>query len=166
MGYFVAHQKLILDKKTFSNPKQMQRGDVYELRYKSKTSTKSRYIVLALNVYSKTQGGAKSKRKLKWLLHCLDLDVIPVIHMKKLLAHSEGVETRLDEGLEHQRMLITGRNTAYYDTEIKQLLKQLPGIYKTFSILNITRVELCNYDFVKIMDTSMKKKFGLLEDED
>ena len=165
MGYFVAHQKLILDKKTFSNPKQMQRGDVYELRYKSKTSTKSRYIVLALNVYSKTQGGAKSKRKLKWLLHCLDLDEIPVIHMKKLLSLSEGVTRRIDEGLKHQRMLITGRNTAYYDKQIKQLQKQLPGIYKTFSILNITRVELCDYDFIKIMSTNLKKKFGI-EDED
>ena len=165
MGYFVAHQKLILDKKTFSNPKQMQRGDVYELRYKSKTSTKSRYIVLALNVYSKTQGGAKSQRKLKWLLHCLDLDEIPVIHMKKLLSRSEGVTRRIDEGLKHQRMLITGRNTAYYDKQIKQLQKQLPGIYKTFSILNITRVELCDYDFIKIMSTNLKKKFGI-EDED
>ena len=165
MGYFVAHQKLILDKKTFSNPKQMQRGDVYELRYKSKTSTKSRYIVLALNVYSKTQGGAKSQRKLKWLLHCLDLDEIHVIHMKKLLSRSEGVTRRIDEGLKHQRMLITGRNTAYYDKQIKQLQKQLPGIYKTFSILNITRVELCDYDFIKIMSTNLKKKFGI-EDED
>ena len=165
MGYFVAHQKLILDKKTFSNPKQMQRGDVYELRYRSKTSTKSRYIVFALNVYSKTQGGAKSQRKLKWLLHCLDLDEIPVIHMKKLLSRSEGVTRRIDEGLKHQRMLITGRNTAYYDKQIKQLQKQLPGIYKTFSILNITRVELCDYDFIKIMSTNLKKKFGI-EDED
>jgi hypothetical protein len=165
MGYFVTHQKLILDKKTFSNPKQMQRGDVYELRYKSKTSTKSRYIVLALNVYSKTQGGAKSQRKLKWLLHCLDLDEIPVVHIKKLLSRSEGVTRRIDEGLKHQRMLITGRNTAYYDKQIKQLQKQLPGIYKTFSISDISRVELCNYDFIKVMGTNLKKKFGI-EDED
>ena len=66
MGYFVQHQNLILDKKTFPDPKQMIRGDVYELRYKSKTSTKDRYIVLALNVYAKTSGG-----KQKYLLHCL-----------------------------------------------------------------------------------------------
>jgi|TARA_R110000765_G_scaffold269942_3_gene368818 hypothetical protein len=160
MGYFVQHQNLILDKKTFPDPKQMIRGDVYELRYKSKTSTKDRYIVLALNVYAKTSGG-----KLKYLLHCLDLDEIPVIHMKKLLSRSEGVERRLDAGLEHQRMLITGRNTAYYDKEVKQLQKQLPGIYKTFSISDISRVELCNYNFTKVMDTNLKKKFGLLEDE-
>ena len=42
MGYFVQHQNLILDKKTFPDPKQMIRGDVYELRYKIKTSTKDK----------------------------------------------------------------------------------------------------------------------------
>jgi hypothetical protein len=159
MGYLVAHLNLILNRTTFSNPNECKRGDIYELRYKSDTAVKSRYIIMALNVYKRKAAGTD------FLLHALDLDEIPVIKIKKLLGTSDGVETRVDEKMEHQRMVITGRNTAYYNKEVKKLQKLLPGIYKTFSIDKITRIELCNYNFIKIMDSSMKKKFGIVDED-
>jgi hypothetical protein len=158
MGYFVAHLKLILNRTTLSNPKECKRGDIYELRYKSDTAIKSRYIIMALNVYKRKATGTD------FLLHALDLDEIPVIKIKKLLGTAEGVVTRTDEGMKHQRMIITGRNTAYYNKEVKKLQRLLPGIYKTFSIDKITRIQLCNYNFIKIMDASMRKKFGIVDE--
>ena len=63
-------------------------------------------------------------------------------------------------------MIIEGRSTAYYDKEIKKLQRQIPNIYKTFKLSKIKNFELCNYNFMEILDTTTKKKFGLLEDED
>jgi len=159
MGYFQTHLKLVDDKTTTSSSK-AKRGYVYQLRYKSETATKSKYIVLALNIYPKS--GAKSKQ----LLHCLDLDEIPVIQIRKIVRTTSGIGTKITEGLEHQYMIIEGRNTAYYDNEIKKLQRQIPNIYKTFKLSKIKSFELCNYNFMEILDTTTKKKFGLLEDED
>ena len=56
-----------------------------------------------------------------------------------------------------------------------KILLQPPGfifyadskyIYKTFKLSKIKSFELCNYNFMEILDTTTKKKFGLLEDED
>jgi hypothetical protein len=158
MGYFQTHLKLIDDKTIISSSK-AKRGYVYQLRYDSKTATKSKYLVLALNIYPKT--GGKSKQ----LLHCLDLDEIPVIQVRKIVRTTSGIGTKITEGLEHQYVIIEGRNTAYYDKEVKKLQRQIPNIYKTFKLSKIKSFELCNYNFIEILDTTTKKKFGLLEDE-
>ena len=154
MGHLQIHRGLVSERTTIPSTS-ARRGRVYELRYDSKTASKQMYLVLGINIYPK--GGSKSKQ----LLHCLDLDEIPVAEVRKLIREASGIVTGWKSGLEHQQLIIEGRSTAIYDNQLKKLQKRIPGIYKTFKLVKIKRFELTNYDFISISDTITKKKFGL-----
>ena len=158
MGYLQIHRGLVSERTTIS-PISALRGRVYELRYNSKTATNTKYIVLGMNIYPKS--GGKSKQ----LLHCLDLDEIPVAEVRKLIREASGIVTKITGGLEHQYMIIEGRSTAIYNKQLKELQKRIPGIYKTFKLNKITKFELTNYDFISITDTRTKKKFGIVDED-
>ena len=78
MGYLAQHLKNVV-KKTTVTPKKITSGPINDIRYKSDTATKTRYLVLALNVYPYS-GGADDK-----LLHCLDMDALPFRDVKLVL---------------------------------------------------------------------------------
>ena len=158
MGYLQTHRKLYTERTDLS-PDSALRGRVYELRYDSKTASKQMYLVLGINIYPK--GGSKSKQ----LLHCLDLDEIPVAEVRKLIKEASGIVTGWKAGLEHQQLIIEGRNTAVYDKQLKKLQKRIPGIYKTFKLNKITKFELTNYDFISLIDTRTKKRFGIVDED-
>ena len=158
MGYLQTHRGLVSER-TIIPPGSALRGRVYELRYDSETATNTKYIVLGINIYPKA--GSKAKQ----LLHCLDLDEIPVAEVRKLIKNASGIVTGYKRGLEHQQLIIEGRNTAVYDKQLKKLQKRIPGIYKTFKLNKITKFELTNYDFISIADTRIKKKFGIVDED-
>ena len=155
MGFYQTHKGYVSDKTTV-NSQTAQRGRIYELRYKSETSSKTKYLVMGLNIYPKSGGKAKQ------LLHCLDLDEIPIAEVKKLIREASDIVTGHKKGLKHQQLIIEGRSTAIYDGQLKKLQKRIPGIYKTFKLNKITKFELTNYDFISLIDTRTKKKFGLV----
>ena len=154
MGHLKTHRGLVSERTTIPSSSAL-RGRVYELKYDSETATKTKYIVLGINIYPK--GGGKSKQ----LLHCLDLGEIPVREVRKLIREASDIVTGFKSGLEHQQLIIEGRSTAIYDGQLKKLQKRIPGIYKTFKLNKITKFELTNYDFTSLADTRTKKKFGL-----
>ena len=158
MGYIQSHRSKITER-TDIEVGQALRGRVYEIRYESGTATKGKYVVLGINIYPK--GGGKSKQ----LLHCLDLDEIPVGEVRKLIRNASGIVTGWKRGLEHQQLIIEGRSTAIYDGQLKKLQKRIPGIYKTFKLSKIKKFELTNYDFTSIADTATKKKFGIVDED-
>ena len=155
MGHLQTHRGLISERTPIPSTS-ARRGRVYELRYDSETATNTKYIVLGINIYPKS--GGKSKQ----LLHCLDLDEIPVAEVRKLIREASGIVTGWKSGLEHQQLIIEGRSTAIYDNQLKKLQKRIPGIYKTFKLNKITKLELTNYDFISLIGTRTKKKFGLV----
>ena len=121
MGYLQTHRGLVSDR-TIIAPGSALRGRVYELKYDSETATKTKYIVLGINIYPK--GGGKSKQ----LLHCLDLDEIPVAEVRKLIRSASEIITGYKSGLKHQQLIIEGRSTAIYDGQLKKLQKRTPYI--------------------------------------
>ena len=155
MGHIQSHRSKITER-TDIEVGQALRGRVYEIRYESDTATKGKYVVLGINIYPK--GGGKSKQ----LLHCLDLDEISLTEVKNLVREASGIVTGWKSGLEHQQLIIEGRSTALYDNRLKKLSKKFPGIYKTFKLNKITKFELTNYDFISLIGTRTKKKFGLV----
>ena len=158
MGYLQTHRGLVSERTTIPATSAL-RGRVYELRYDSETATKTKYIVLGINIYPKSGGASKQ------LLHCLDLDEIPMAEVRKLIKNASGIVTGYKRGLEHQQLIIEGRNTAVYDKQLKKLQKRIPGIYKTFKLSKIKKFELTNYDFTSIADTATKKKFGIVDED-
>jgi len=157
MGHIQSHRSKITER-TDIEVGQALRGRVYEIRYESDTATKGKYVVLGINIYPK--GGGKSKQ----LLHCLDLDEIPVGEVRKLIRNASGIVTGWKRGLEHQQLIIEGRSTAIYDGQLKKLQKRIPGIYKTFKLNKITKFELTNYDFISLIDDRTKKRFGIVDE--
>jgi len=155
VGHIQSHRSKITER-TDIEVGQALRGRVYEIRYESDTATKGKYVVLGINIYPK--GGGKSKQ----LLHCLDLDEISLTEVKNLVREASGIVTGWKSGLEHQQLIIEGRSTALYDNRLKKLSKKFPGIYKTFKLNKITKFELTNYDFISLIGTRTKKKFGLV----
>ena len=88
MGYFSQHLRNI-KRKTVVQPKSIESGPIYEIRYKSKTATKSRYLVMALNIYPYT-GSEKDKllqQGYKWIdnpFENWDEDIEPYMKEKRL----------------------------------------------------------------------------------
>ena len=155
MGYLNAHFKYVIEK-AIAPPRKAQRGRVYELRYDSETATQSRYLVLGINVFPKRASADKQ------LLHCLDMDLIPIIELKKIIRTATTIKERKEYGIDYQRLEIDGRNRDYYNKQLKKLQKMIPGMYKTFKVNKIKKFELCNYDFMSIADPALKKKLGLV----
>ena len=158
MGYLQTHRGLVSERTTIPSSS-ARRGRVYELKYKSESASKTIYLVLGINIYPKS--GGKSKQ----LLHCLDLDEIPVAEVRKLIRSASEIIIGWKSGLKHQQLIIEGRSTAIYDGQLKKLQKRIPGIYKTFKLNKITKFELTNYDFISISDTATKKKFGIVDED-
>ena len=158
MGHLQTHRGLVSERTTIPSSSAL-RGRVYELKYKSKSASKTLYLVLGINIYPKSGGASKQ------LLHCLDLDEIPVGEVRKLIRNASGIATGHKSGLEHQQLIIEGRSTAIYDEQLRKLQKRIPGIYKTFKLSKIKKFELTNYDFTSIADTATKKKFGIVDED-
>ena len=158
MGHLQTHRGLVSERTTIPSSSAL-RGRVYELKYKSKSASKTLYLVLGINIYPKSGGASKQ------LLHCLDLDEIPVGEVRKLIRNASGIVTGWKAGLEHQQLIIEGRSTAIYDEQLRKLQKRIPGIYKTFKLVKIKRFELTNYDFISLIDTRTKKKLGIVDED-
>ena len=156
MGYLAQHLKNIV-KKTTVTPRAIESGPIYDIRYKSDTATKTRYLVLSLNVYPYT-GGADDK-----LLHCLDMDALPFRDVKLVLKESDGVEMMDVKGKEYMEIKIPkGReNLQFYQKRVSAITRQIKGVYKTLKLNKISKIEICDYDFSKVVDPATSKKYGI-----
>lgn len=162
MGYFSQHFRNVKNRKTVT-PKTIESGPIYELRYKSDSANKTQYLVIALNIYPYT-GNDKEK-----LLHCLDMDYLPPRELKKVVKETGGLQEMVvdNRGTTFLEMKTPdGRaNIKFYNKRVKTLTRQIPNIYKTFKLDKISKVDICEYDFIRVLDPASIKKFGL-SDED
>ena len=53
MGYLVSHLRNIEETRNV-NVMKIESGPIYDIRYKSETASKNRYLVVALNIYPYT----------------------------------------------------------------------------------------------------------------
>ena len=160
--YFQVHLRNVLKRVTVT-PREIESGPIYDVRYQKEGSGSKRYLVLALNVYPYT-GSEKDKK-----LHCLDLDVISPVEMKKLVIQAEGLkEMEIDKrGTKILELNVPdGRaNLEFYNKKIVRLMNQIPKCYKTLKLANIQRVEICNYDFRAVLDPATQRRFGLMNED-
>ena len=162
MGYLVSHLRNVEDTRNV-NVMKMESGPIYDIRYKSETASKNRYLVVALNIFPYT--GTKQDK----LLHCLDLDVISPVEMKKLVIQADGLkEMEIDSrGTTILELNVPdGRaNREFYNKKIVRLMNQIPKCYKTLKLSNIQRVEICNYDYRSVLDPATLRRFGIFDED-
>ena len=154
--YFQVHLRNVLKRVTIT-PRQIESGPIYDLRYQKEGSGTKRYLVLGLNVYPYT-GSEKDK-----IFHCLDMDNLPLRDMKIIINEAQGViEEEIQGHMFHEINIPDGReNIQFYEKRIAAITRQIPNLYKTFSLNKIKRIERCDYDFVKAVDPATAKKWGL-----
>jgi|TARA_Y100000593_G_scaffold92496_1_gene184306 hypothetical protein len=154
--YFQVHLRNVLKRVTVT-PRDISSGPIYDIRYQKEGSGSKRYLVLSLNVYPYT-GSERDKK-----LHCLDMDNLPLRDVKIILNEAQGVIEEEVNGQMYQEINIPdGReNIQFYQKRIAAITRQIPNLYKTFSLSKIKRVELCDYNFVKAVDPATAKKWGL-----
>jgi len=154
--YFQVHLRNVLKRVTIT-PRQIESGPIYDLRYQKEGSGTKRYLVLGLNVYPYT-GSEKDKK-----FHCLDMDNLPLRDMKIIINEAQGViEEEVQGHMFHEINIPDGReNIQFYEKRIAAITRQIPNLYKTFSLNKIKRIERCDYDFVKAVDPATAKKWGL-----
>ena len=85
------------------------------------------------------------------LLHCLDMDYLPLRDLKIILKEVDGVQIMDVKGEEYLEMKIPdGReNLQFYKKGIGTITRQIPKLYKTLKLDGMTKVEICDYDFLK-----------------
>ena len=159
MGYIAQHLKNVI-RKTNVTPANIESGPVYEIRYRSDTASQTRYLVLSLNVYPYT-GSAKDR-----LLHCLDMDSLPFRDVRLILKEADGVQFMDVKGESYMEVAIPdGReNLQFYQKRVAAITRQIKGVYKTLRLDKMRKVEICDYDFEKVVDKATARKYGLIRE--
>ena len=158
MGYLATHLRMVKES-TQVPPTTLEPGPIYDIRYKSETASKNRYIVVALNIYP--YSGPKKDR----LLHCLDMDAMSLIDVKRLTLKAEGLKRMEDIDYYEFNMPEGRKNREFYAKNITKFMNQVPNVYKTLKIGNIGTVKVCNYDFERVLDNQTLRKYGLIQED-
>tara|TARA_Y100001963_G_scaffold134591_1_gene195359 strand:+ start:77 stop:664 length:588 start_codon:yes stop_codon:yes gene_type:complete len=157
MSYYKLHREKIIGGnkgRMRSQPRDLQPGKVYEIRYDSRTASKQRYIILTLNLWP-VAGGMKNQK-----VHCLDLDLVPPIEFRKVIKESSGIVDAAVGKFKHQMIGLpsgTGKPLNFYKKNLVRLERTLPGIYKTFRLDKMKMVELLDYDFRSMLTPRLQK---------
>ena len=158
MGYFSQHIRNI-KRKTTIQPERLESGPIYEIRYRSKTASKTRYLVLATNIYP-YDAERKDKK-----LHCLDMDLLPIREFRYLIKENFGlqiIEIKNQKFIE----LATPERTKqqqFYEKNIGNILRNIPRLYKTLTLGNMRKIEICDYDYTKVLTKTDQRKIGLTQ---
>ena len=80
-----------------------------------------------------------------------------------MLKESDGVKMVDVKGVEYMEINIPdGReNLQFYQKRVAAITRQIKGVYKTLKLNRMSKVEVCDYDFTKVVDPSTSKKYGI-----
>ena len=158
MGYFSQHIRNI-KRKTTIQPERLESGPIYEIRYRSKTASKTRYLVLATNIYP-----YDAKRKDK-KLHCLDMDLLPIREFRYLIKENFGLQIIEIKNQKYIELATPGRTKQqqFYEKNIGNILRNIPKLYKTFTLGNMRKIEICDYDYTKVLTKTDQRALGLTQ---
>ncbi len=157
MPYLSKHIRNI-KRKTTIQPERLESGPIYEIRYRSKTATKTRYLVLAVNIYP-YDADRKNKK-----LHCLDMDFLPIREFRYLIKENFGLQIIEIKNQKYIELATPGRTKQqqFYEKNIGNIIRQIPKLYKTLTLGNMRKIEICDYDYTKVLTKTDQRDLGLL----
>ena len=157
MGYLSQHIRNI-KRKTTIQAERLESGPIYEIRYRSETATKTRYLVLSVNVYP-----YDAKRQDK-KLHCLDMDLLPIREFRYLIKENFGLQIIEIKNQKYIELATPGRTQQqqFYEKNIGNIIRQIPKLYKTLTLGNMRTIEICDYDYTKVLTKTDQRDLGLL----
>ena len=157
MGYLSQHIRNI-KRKTTIQAERLESGPIYEIRYRSETATKTRYLVLSVNVYP-----YDAKRQNK-KLHCLDMDLLPIREFRYLIKENFGLQIIEIKNQKYIELATPGRTKQqqFYEKNIGNIIRQIPKLYKTLTLGNMRKIEICDYDYTKVLTKTDQRDLGLL----
>ena len=157
MAYLSQHIRNI-KRKTTIQPERLESGPIYEIRYRSKTATKTRYLVLAVNIYPYDEDRKNKK------LHCLDMDFLPIREFRYLIKENFGIQIIEIKNQKYIELATPGRTKQqqFYEKNIGNIIRQIPKLYKTLTLGNMRKIEICDYDYTKVLTKTDQRDLGLL----
>ena len=157
MAYLSQHIRNI-KRKTTIQPERLESGPIYEIRYRSKTATKTRYLVLAVNIHP-YDADRKNKK-----LHCLDMDFLPIREFRYLIKENFGLQIIEIKNQKYIELATPGRTKQqqFYEKNIGNIIRQIPKLYKTLTLGNMRKIEICDYDYTKVLTKTDQRDLGLL----
>ena len=157
MAYLSQHIRNI-KRKTTIQPERLESGPIYEIRYRSKTATKTRYLVLAVNIYPYDEDRKNKK------LHCLDMDFLPIREFRYLIKENFGLQIIEIKNQKYIELATPGRTKQqqFYEKNIGNIIRQIPKLYKTLTLGNMRKIEICDYDYTKVLTKTDQRDLGLL----
>ena len=157
MAYLSQHIRNI-KRKTTIQTERLESGPIYEIRYRSKTATKTRYLVLAVNIYP-YDADRKNKK-----LHCLDMDFLPIREFRYLIKENFGLQIIEIKNQKYIELATPGRTKQqqFYEKNIGNILRNIPKLYKTLTLGNMRKIEICDYDYTKVLTKTDQRDLGLL----
>ena len=158
MGYFSQHLRNI-KRKTTIQPERLESGPIYEIRYRSKTASKTRYLVLATNIYP-YDAERKDKK-----LHCLDMDLLPIREFRYLIKENFGLQIIEIKNQKYIELATPTRTKQqqFYEKNIGNILRNIPKLYKTLTLGNMRKIEICDYDYTKVLTKTDQRAIGLTQ---
>ena len=156
MAYLSQHLKNI-KRKTTIQAERLESGPIYEIRYRSKTASKSRYLVLAVNIYP-----YDAKRQDK-KLHCLDMDLLPMREFRTIIKENFGLQIIEIKNMKFIELATPGRTKQqqFYEKNIGNIIRQSPKLYKTFTLGNMKKIEISDYDYTKVLNKTDQRNLAL-----
>ena len=142
MAYLSQHIGNILQEAPLNTPA-LTKGMIVRMRYKKLDGKSKEYWVLIL------QPRYKGPSDKNYLIHALNLDVLPTTELFKLAEETGIVGSRslwLNRRLDIDKLQLDMSSRRFYNSNLKNI-KILGSAYRTYLFDNVVSVRVCDYDF-------------------
>ena len=142
MAYLPQHIQNVLQEAAI-NTNALTKGMIIRMRYKKLDGKSKEYWVLIL------QPRWKGPTDKNYLIHALNLDVLPTAELFKLAEEIGVIGSKslwADRRLDIEKLQLDMSSRRFYNTNLKNA-KILGSAYRTYLVNNVVSVRVCDYDF-------------------
>ena len=142
MSYLPQHIGNVLQEAAI-NPNALTKGMIVRMRYKKLDGKSKEYWVLIL------QPRWKGQTDKNYLIHALNLDVLPTTELFKLAEETGVIGSRslwANRRLDIDKLQLDMSSRRFYNSNLKNV-KILGSAYRTYLFNNVVSVRICDYDY-------------------
>ena len=142
MAYLPQHIQNVLQEAAI-NTNALTKGMIVRMRYKKLDGKSKEYWILIL------QPKWKGPTDKNYLIHALNLDVLPTTELFKLAEETGVIGSRslwTNRHLDIDKLKLDMSSRRFYNSNLKNV-KILGSAYRTYLFNNVVSVRICDYDY-------------------
>ena len=89
---------------------------------------------------------------------------LPIREFRYLIKENFGLQIIEIKNQKYIELATPGRTKQqqFYEKNIGNIIRQIPKLYKTLTLGNMRKIEICDYDYTKVLTKTDQRDLGLL----